>query len=374
MKSKSASKVNSVSIRSDVFLGIDLHQSTTVIAAIDSNGRLRSLVRIPTTGRELVNAITSVRAIRPAKKKIAIEETPLTHWAIDILRPWCDSVISCDPKQNRWISRNSQKNDEQDAERLARLLRLGELKEVFHTDDPQRYAFKAAVQHYHDVQKDHVRAKNKIKAHFRRMGKTTLCTGGGEIFAKKYRKVLLDVAPPGPWRMGLERRFCHYDWLHQEVALALREVTQLGQAYWEVAQFRRIPGVGPVVSNTVSAYLQTPHRFTKTSSLYRYAALAITNQSSDGKPLGYQRLERGVGCPELKSMTYHAWLGAISAKSDNEVKRYHQAALAENGGNATRARLTTQRKILATMWALWRNKTPYDPAWFVHSYEKESQP
>jgi hypothetical protein len=345
------------------FLGLDLHSATTVLVVLNASGKLLSTQRFATTGRNLIDAVAAVRA---TDKRVVVEETPMTHWAIETLRPWCTRIVSSDPKQNRWISRNTQKCDETDAERLAELLRLGRLKEVYHTHDSDRFAFKAAVQHYLDVQRDRVRAKNKIKALFKRVGLTSI--DGACAYSKKYRPVLLDIVPEhGNWRLSLQRLYRHYDWLHAEVRQALREVQTQGKGYWEIPQFQRMTGVGPVTSHTISAFLQTPHRFCSKSALYRFGALAITDRSSDNKPLGFQRIERGVGSVEIKSATYHIWLAACAARKDNEVKAWYGACLKANGGNTTKARLSTQRKILHTLWALWLNRTPYEKERFRYN-------
>lgn len=343
------------------FLGLDIHSATTVLVVLNEAGQPLATQRFPTTGRNLITAVTSVRA---GHKEVVLEETPMSHWAVDLLRPHCRRIVSCDAKQNRWIARNPQKNDESDAERLAELLRLGRLKEVYHTRDADRFAFKGAVQHYLDVQRDRVRAKNKIKALFKRVGLPTLT--GPRVFGQAERRVILDLVPQGAWRLALERRYRHYDYLNDETREALKEVQQLGRSYWEIAEFMKIPGVGPVTAHCVSAFLQTPHRFETKSALYRYAALSITDRSSDNKPLGFQRLERGTGNVELKRATYHAWLGATATRRDNEVKTWYLAALEGKSGQQKRARLATQRKLLATMWAIWLHRTPYDPERFVY--------
>jgi hypothetical protein len=55
--------------------------------------------------------------------------------------------------------------------------------------------------------------------------------------------------------------------------------------------------------------------------------VAITDRSSDGKPLGYRRLERS-GHRELKTLSYHAWRTACkSTTGDNPVQRFYRASL-----------------------------------------------
>lgn len=116
--------------------------------------------RFATTARNLITHLVAV----PAKiKHVVIEECPMAQWVLGLLRPHCQTIIACNPQENRLLSRNAQKADEADVHILCRLRRLNEVKEVYHSQDEDRFAFKAAVQYYLDLQKDRVRSMNKIK-------------------------------------------------------------------------------------------------------------------------------------------------------------------------------------------------------------------
>jgi len=345
---------------------IDLHSTTSVLGVMDSsNGEMICRWRFPTTGAELVSHIKAVRAKR---LELTIEQTPMTRWAAALLRPLCDRLVPCDPRENRAVAGNSFKSDEADVDILCRLLRLGELKEVHHEEDDSRFAFKAAVQHYRDIVRDKVRARNKVKAMMRRVG-AHFESKKDRSLSPKHRAEVLEFMPTDTWRRSLSRCLRHHDWLVEETKAARKEYEGMGCAYAEIARFLEIPGVGSVTAHTFSAFISTPERFATKGRLFRYCALAITDRSSDGKQLGYQRVEKNAGCRDLKDVSYHAWLGAITGK-DNEVKRWFQAALRTNGGNQKKARLSTQRKILHTMWAMWKNDRPYDPDLMIHPSDR----
>ncbi len=109
--------------------------------------------------------------------------------------------------------------------------------------------------------------------------------------------------------------------------------------------------------------MQTPHRFPTIAKLWRWIGLAITDRSSSGKPLGYERLEQ-AGHGELKAVSYQAWkAGALQCKEPNEVSRFYQRSLA-NSTTPLAARLNTQRKIIHVMWTLWRGQRCYNPQAF----------
>ena len=60
----------------------------------------------------------------------------------------------CDPRHNALVSRSSHKDDREDAYKLCHLLRQGELKSVYHSDQAHRAIFKESVQLYLDL-RDH---------------------------------------------------------------------------------------------------------------------------------------------------------------------------------------------------------------------------
>ena len=124
-----------------------------------------------------------------------------------------------------------------------------------------------------------------------------------------------------------------------------------------------MPGVGVVGAHVFDAWVQTPERFAGKRQLWRYAQLGLCDRSSDGKPLGRKRLDR-AGNSQLKAMSYHAWLGALRARGANEVKEFFEASL-ERTHERTHARLNTQRKVLASLWGLWKRKEAYDPEKFL---------
>jgi transposase len=131
-----------------------------------------------------------------------------------------------------------------------------------------------------------------------------------------------------------------------------------------VARLRKVPGIGLIGSHLFVAYLQDPHRFESPGQLIRYCRLGIHSQSSDGQPLGYERLDRS-GHGSLKAISYRAWLAALRRGQGAVWEFYRQSQ--QRTGSALHARLNTQRKVLLTLWSLWRKGTEFDPNDFLAS-------
>jgi len=106
-----------------------------------------------------------------------------------------------------------------------------------------------------------------------------------------------------------------------------RLMIQLGRPFPEILRLQTLPGVGRDGAHLFVAYIQEPGRFATAQQLYRYCRLGIRDRTSDGKPLGYQRLDRT--------------------------------------GSALHARLNTQRKVLHTLLVLWREGRQLEPQRFL---------
>ena len=164
-----------------------------------------------------------------------------------------------------------------------------------------------------------------------------------------------------PVYLQLKRLYTLLDETARMKQSAQKSMQSLGRNYTEIKEFKKIPGMGPIGAHTFDAYIQTPDRFAKTSQLWRYCRLAVTDRSSDGKPLGYKRLDKsGVG--ELKALSHRAFMSAM--KGDNEVKRFYLQSL-QRTHNHKHARLNTQRKILSVMLSIWKKGQPYRSELFL---------
>ena len=164
-----------------------------------------------------------------------------------------------------------------------------------------------------------------------------------------------------PILLQLKRLYALMDLTTEMKQDARKYMISLGRKYPEIKEFKKMPGIGTVSAHTFDAYIQTPHRFARRNRLWKYCRTGVTDRSSDGKPLGYKRLDR-AGIGELKALSYRAFMSAM--KSDNEVKRFYLQSL-QRTQNHKHARLNTQRKILTVMLGIWKKGQPYRAELFV---------
>lgn len=337
-----------------VYMAIDVHARHCVLGVMDARGTFLSSIQCATSEQELIKHVAGVQA---GTKILTFEEGPLAYYLSRTLIPYVTQILIADPREIPLVSRNARKGDKIDVRCLCRLLRMGELKAVYHPEDDKRAIFKAAVQQYLDFREHQIRLKHKIKAKYRSWGVHNL--DGTTVYGPRKRAAYLKQIKSSYMRHQLERLYGLLDLTVAQQAAALREAKQMSRYFPEITEFLKMPGIGAIGALIFDAYIQTPDRFRKKSQVYRYCQLSIMNRSSDGKLLTHKRLDR-AGNSELKAMSYRAFLIATNMKKDNEVKRFYQRSLARTQ-NKTHARLSTQRKIISVLHGVWKRKGEYRP-------------
>ena len=338
--------------QSKAYIAIDAHARNCVLGWRNGRGQWQGCTRFVTCEKELV---AHTRRLNAAVKIVTVEESTLAGWVARTLHPHVSQVVVCDPRHNESVHRDAFKNDSRDVEELSRLLWLDQLKGVYHPLNDQRAIFKMLARQYLDLRDTQARLKHQLKAKYHLWGITAV--QGTLVYSDAERDTYLARIQDPSVRRQILRLYSLLDNAVNQERDALRELMATGRRYSEIAEFMKIPGVGPVGAHVFDAFIQTPVRFPDKRTVWRYCRLAVTDRSSDGKPLGFRRMDQ-QGNPELKALSYWAWMGALHTKGDNEVKRFYRASL-KRTQDKTHARLNTQRKIIATMWTLWKRGEPY---------------
>lgn len=343
-----------------VYLAIDAHARHCVLGCMDAQGHFERCWGFTTCEQELIRHVEGIQA---GIKILVIEEGTLTNWIAQTLRSYVTEVVIADPKENPLISKNAMKGDKVDVKQLCRLLRLGELKRVYHSEEDDRVIFKAAVKQYIDLRNQESELKRKIKAKFRYWGIQDI--DGTKVYHPQKRNEYLGRIKHAAVKNQLRRLYTMMDTAMHVQELSLQEAKRLARKYPEIAEFKKVPGIGDIGAMIFDAYIQTPHRFTRKSTLWRYCRLAVTDRTSDGKPLGYKRLDKN-GNSELKAMSYRAFLAAMRVCRVNEVRQFFDNSYRVTH-NYQHARLNTQRKIISVLHGIWRKGEAYRAEHFLGS-------
>lgn len=147
------------------YIGADVPSNNTELA-VEHEGQIMQRHSVATT----VQAIRQVLDGLDGRKHLALEEGPLSDWLYRNLVEHVDSLVVCDPRRNKWIASDGDKDDRISATKLAGLLRGNYLRSVYHTRQKPLVRLKRWVRLYEDRVREATRTINEIRACAREYG------------------------------------------------------------------------------------------------------------------------------------------------------------------------------------------------------------
>lgn len=337
-------------MQEQIYVGLDMGSSRCQQAAIDADGTVRFSRIVPTSEQHLRSAFAELGG----SASVHLEAGELSAWAAGVIGPLVSKVVVSHPRTLAWIARDPLKTDKRDAAKLAELLRLGRVHEVYCETDNKRQTFKHLVVHYEQMSREQARQKSKIKARLRTLG---VIRKDARVFGESGQSQVFDSIADLSIRKMIGQMFAVLNQMIDMQAEAKAAMLSFAKQFPEVALLEAVPGVGPITACRFVGYVQTPKRFSNKRKFWRYCRLGITRRESNGKRLSHPRLDN-AGNGSLKDVSRKVFEAARRTRADNSFKRAYQLSLA-NTRNEVHARLSTQRKILATMRAIWLAGAPY---------------
>jgi hypothetical protein len=344
--------------RSSKYVGLDVHQATTVSTVRDDTGRILARTVVPTEADALTDFFRGMRGT----VHVAFEEGTQAQWLHDLLEPVVDRVLVCN---RRGQASQGNKGDQPDADELSDLLRCGRLRAVYH-ERGDRAALKELARTYLNLVEDGTRVMQRLKALFRARG---IRTPGRNVYHREQRAQWLRQLP----EEGVRFRATV---LYEELALlqALRpkaKAAMLAEARrdpaWKI--LRTIPILGPVRVALLLATLQTPWRFRTKRHLWAYAGFAVVTRTSAEYELdGQRRVQRRRRPPTTRGLNRHhnrivkdVFKGAATAAATRSgaLQDWYQGVRA-HGMREELARVTLARKLAALTLRLWKRGERYD--------------
>jgi transposase len=330
---------------------MDTHCGFCEVVAVDHRGEVQLHERCSTTIPHLVELLDKV----PRPREVAIEEGPLADWLWRNLQERGEKVIVSEPRRNHLIAKESDKDDPLDAEKLAQLLRGGYLKAVHHPETQERMIFKQHVLLYQDRVQRRVAEGQRIAAMFRRFG---VFIREKDFAQPGQRQDLLQRLPDNKVvRRNVNLLWQSYDVLVEQVEQMRRWLCSLGRKEETIRRFTQVPGIKWVRAALFFVTVDTPHRFRSKSALWRYLGVGLERRHSGKGPTRVQL----VRCAnrQIKSALLGAARSAIRSENNPFAEQY-QRWLAKDNRPAIALR-NTARSLAATLWAMWKNGSAYQP-------------
>jgi transposase len=344
--------------RTTKYVGLDVHQATTVASVREESGRIVARCIFATDEAAILDFFGGLRG----SVHVTFEEATQAQWLYDLLKPQVHRVVVCD---RRGEKKQGNKADEHDADRLSDDLRCGRLRAVYH-DSAHRVALKELARTYENLVEDTTRAMQRLKALFRARA---ISARGMGIYQPEQRAEWLAKLPDEAVRFRALMLFEQLDTLRRlrPRAKAAMIAEARKDPAWKV--LLSIPYMGPVRVSLILAVMRTPWRFRTKRNLWAYSGLAVVTHSSadfeiqDGRAVRRRRkpLTRGLNRNHNRILK-NVFKGAATAATarPGPLRDFYQGMI-DRGMREELARVTLTRKMAALTLRLWKKGELYDP-------------
>ncbi len=338
------------------YIGMDVHKAMSVIAVLDSTGKVLAEAIIETKGSTIVDFLKSQRGTL----HVTFEEGTQAAWLYDLIQPRVASVVVCNPRK---IVRQGNKADKLDAKRLAELLRTGALRPVYHGEKSTR-AVKELALSYISVVADGTRIKNRLKSLFR--GRGIECSGTAVYSPDERNNWLARLDSPAVCARAA-RLWQELDLVEHLSEEAEKDLVAEARKHADTRILRSVPGIGPIRAAVILGVAATPHRFRTKRQFWGYCGLAVVTATSAEYELLNGRVCRSKKRPLVRGLNNNynralkgVFKSAAKTVAAGEWKSRFEAMVAD-GTTESLARLTLARKIASITLALWKKGERYDP-------------
>lgn len=316
-------------------VGIDLHRTTVVLAAVNNAGDAMNPITIPCADTATivgtVNALGAFRAV--------IEATGTYRWLYDLLRPH-GTVLLAHPIRLRAMIQRRTKTDKLDAQLLANLLRIDQIPLAYIPPEP--------YQQLRDLTRCRARLGRQL-AEVKIQLRALLARQNRE---SPYR------TPFGPRGLGwfhgqdfgpienmvrdeLLERFRHYA---KQMTLFDERLEATRQAFPQVDALADIHGIGLYSALLIIAEIGEAERFRTAKQVGAYTGLTSRIHQSGGHC--YQGSITRQGSPWLRWVLVQAAMKAVH--KDAALKNFYSRIRKRSGAKI--ARVAAARKLAEICW------------------------
>ncbi len=340
-------------------IGLDLGDKYSAFCWLDEAGEVIKRGRIKTRSRELSEQFVNI-----APSKIIIEVGTHSPWVNRLLAGMGHHVVVANPRKLKVIWQNDYKNDDNDAELLARVGRYDErlLSPIQHRGEDAQ-ADLGKVRACATLVEVRTKLINAVRGSVKSFG-ARLPSCSSETFHKKVGE---DI--PEALQETMKPLLRSIEVLTGEVRSLDKQIAVLGsEKYPETERVRAIGGVGPVTALTFMLTVDDPSRFERYRDIGPFLGL-VPGQDQSGNSERQRRITK-AGDTYLRTLLIqcaHYILGPFGPDCD---LRDFGIRLIERGGKSAKkkAAVAVARKLAILMLRLWQTGEPYDP---FHNRKKD---
>lgn len=325
------------------YIGFDIHKKVIAYCIKAIDGRLVSAGKIAATRKALDEWLKDL----PGPWVGAMEATIFTGWIYDYLSPHAMELKVAHPEMLKAITTAKKKNDGDDAEKIADLLRVNLLPECYMLPEDIR-ELRRILRYRSHIVHTAVKMQNKMSGLLMEVGAEY---SKRRLHGKRYFSQLLETVDEIPQSVKelLKLSRAGYEMFHsvqRKLAKALRTNSLIQE---RVQRLMTIQGVGEITALTWVLEIGDPSRFNSIRQAVSYCGLCSAQRESAGKeqrgPISKKRNKHLQTILIEAAKIAPQWNPQLAELREKELKK----------GNKNRATLAVARKMVAYMMAVDKN-------------------
>ena len=331
------------------FIGLDVHQKYITVCVLTEKGEVYGRYTVKCIG-QVVDLIDKLDQSCEA----CYEASTGYGFIYETLLPVTRRTVVAHPGLLRLIYRSRKKNDRADAEKLAKLLYIGEVPAVY-VPSPHVRAWRELITFRRRIVEKRTRAKNGIRGLLRGLGIKPPETIKLLWTVKGMR--WLQRLPLDNSMQALKRTMlvAEIEMLNQQVREVERELSAYAASSPAIAQLRTIPGVGIRTAEAVVAFIDNPHRFASSKQIGSYFGLVpMQDQSGNKNRLGHITREGSATVRHL--LTEASWQ---AIRRSPTVRAFRDRIAREDPQRRKIATVATAHYLIRVMWSMLKNNTTW---------------
>lgn len=331
------------------FVGLDVSQKTTVICIVDKDGRRKWRGQCLTNPEEIC---VTVRRHAGDDARMGIETGAMTPWLVHGLRKLGLDVICLDARHARAaLKMQINKNDQNDAEGLAQIVRTGWYRSV-HVKSFDSHRARAIL----GARNQLVGMTTRLSNHIRGILKTFGLLPGAMRGLPFDRKVEALVEGRSDVALIVRPMLVAWRQLREQVASFDKAIRVLIKASPTCRLLMSVPGIGVLSALAYVSTVEDPARFAKARSVGAHLGLT-PRQYQSGEMDRSGRISR-CGDGLTRTLLYEA-AGVILSRIKKPSSLSNWACAIAKRSGPGKARVALARKLAVILHSIWRSGEPF---------------
>ncbi len=326
-----------------LYLGMDLHKSTSTFCVKDYDGKNYDSCKIVTNPHEVTKYIKKLSGLG---KELSLAVEPVSQWYYyaDLLQNLGVDVHLANPVKVKAIASARVKTDKIDAGVLSDLLRSNLLPEAYFSG-PEVRTWKEIVRYRVSLLNLRTQTKNKVTAI---VSKNGLSCPFCDLFGKSGKSWLRSLSLPDNFKDAAENYLQLIDYLDKMVKDADKKIEETVGENKHARLLTTIPAIGYISALTIMAEIGDIKRFPTAKQLMGYAGLVPSTYAS-GNSVRHGKITK-------QGSRWLRWIMIEAAQRQQNCTKlpgfaWYYLKIRKRKGAKTAA-VATARKLLAVVWKM----------------------